>query len=152
MVPKQFYKCPLSMYMAGVAMRMLVLTLLIFKKVKLIFGHPVSNIFHQERNTIDLKAPVLTLVIFCHIFSKLCVVKIEYIHVHITKLFQKHVTCTTINYKTKRDMEDRLHHHQWHCGLSNDKSHHCQELNQPPFDEIMMTCNSAMLISHQGPP
>ena len=27
--------------MAGVAMRMLVLTLLTFKKVKLIFGHPV---------------------------------------------------------------------------------------------------------------
>ena len=29
--------------MAGVAMRMLVLTLLIFKKVKLIFGHPVPD-------------------------------------------------------------------------------------------------------------
>ena len=32
--------------MAGVAMQMLILMLLTFKKVKLIFGHPVHGVFN----------------------------------------------------------------------------------------------------------
>ena len=41
LVSKKFYKSPLTNYVFGVAMGGLLLKLQNFKKVKLIFGHPV---------------------------------------------------------------------------------------------------------------
>ena len=44
LVSKKFYKSPLTHYVFGVAMGCLLLKLQNFKKVKLIFGHPVHNV------------------------------------------------------------------------------------------------------------
>ena len=44
LVSKKFYKSPLTNYDFGVAMGGLLLILQNFKKVKLIFGHPVLTI------------------------------------------------------------------------------------------------------------
>ena len=47
--------------MAGIAMRMLVLTFLTFKKVKLIFGHPV---YHTAQQAVILYILLLYVLIF----------------------------------------------------------------------------------------
>ena len=46
LVSKKFYKSPLTNYVFGVAMEGLLLKLQNFKKVKLIFGHPVWRAYH----------------------------------------------------------------------------------------------------------
>ena len=56
-------------YMAGVAMRVFVLTLLAFKKVKLIFGHPVpKNVKFQ----LFLTMTMIRFVLFCFLFCFVC--------------------------------------------------------------------------------
>ena len=62
--------------MAGVAMRMMVLTLLTFKKVKLIFGHPVwikkkeksglTNLMLGTKTTITIEVVTKNKILFCY--------------------------------------------------------------------------------------
>ena len=61
LVSTKFYKSPLTNYDFGVAIGALLLKLENFKKVKLIFGHPVFHGFHVQITVISYTGHALSI-------------------------------------------------------------------------------------------